>query len=320
MKRSSNELILHGVIGGLLAGLVVALWFLIVDTIAGNPFRTPASLAFSLYAQPLLQPTLRVVVMYSIVHLGVYALLGVATAWLMAVLQTTPRLLLGLCFGIVAQELVFYTAFFLSGLPPSEVVPWPNVIVANLLSGLALMAYLHRAEHAQIPLGLGVLRMHPQLTRGLITGMLGGVVVALFFFFVDLITRHPFATPGALGSAILFGASNGDAIDFTMGIVAAYTVVHFVAFAVAGIVFVAIAEQIERSPSFLLLAILTVIVLEAVVATVLAQGAQWVLGPLGVWAALIANLLAVGSMGWYVWQTHPLLRQRLRSQPVEMRV
>ncbi|HUL02246.1 MAG TPA: hypothetical protein VLV16_03320 [Gemmatimonadales bacterium] len=320
MKRSSNELIVHGVIGGLLAGLVVALWFLIVDTIAGYPFRTPASLAFSLYAQPLLQPTLRVVVMYSIVHLGVYALLGVAAAWAMVALQTAPRLLLGLFFGIVAQEVVFYTALFLSGLPPSEVVPWQHVIGANLLSGLALMTYLHRAERAQLPIGLGALKAHPQLTRGLTTGLLGGGVVALFFFFVDLITGHPFATPGALGSALLFGASNADAIDFTLGIVAAYTVVHFTAFAVAGIVFVAIAEQIERSPSFLLLAVMTVIVLEAGVAAVLAQGAQWVLGPLGVWAALVANVLAVGSMGWYVWQTHPVLRQRLGSGPVEVRV
>jgi len=320
MKRSSNELIAHGVIGGLLAGLVVALWFLIVDTIAGFPFRTPASLAFALYAHPVLEPTLRVVAMYSIVHLGVYALLGVAAAWVMAMLQTAPRLLLGLLFGIVAQELIFYTGLFLSGLPPSEVVPWKHVIVANLLSGFALVAYLHRAEHAQIPLGLGALKAHPLLTRGLVTGMLGGAVVAVFFFFVDLITKHPFATPGALGSAILFGASNADTIDFTMGIVAAYTVVHFTAFALAGIVFVAIAEQIERSPSFVLLGVLTVIVLEAGVAAALVQGSQWVLGPLGVWAALLANVLAVGSMGWYVWQTHPLLRRELGGQPVQVRV
>ena len=119
--------------------------------------------------------------------------------------------MLGLFFGIVAQELVFYTALFLSGLPPSVVVPWQHVIGANLLAGLALMAYLHRAEHAQIPLGLGALKAHPQLTRGLITGLIGAAAVAVFFFFIDLITSHPFATPAALGSAILFGASNADA-------------------------------------------------------------------------------------------------------------
>lgn len=320
MKRPGNELIAHGIIGGLLAGLVVALWFLIVDTIAGFPFRTPASLAFALHAHPLLQPTLRVVVMYSLVHFGVYALLGIAAAWAMALLHTTPRLLLGLFFGIVVQELVFYSALFLSGLPPSEVVPWQHVVGANLLSGLALMAYLHRAERAPAPIGLGAMTAHPLLTRGVVTGLIGAGAVAVFFFFVDLITRHPFATPGALGSALLFGASNNEAIDFTMGIVAAYTVIHVAAFAVAGVVFVAIAEQIERSPSFLLLALLTVIVLEAGVATLLAQGAQWVMGSDGAWLTLIANLLAVASMGWYVWQTHPVLRQRLRSRPVEVRI
>ena len=40
MKRSSSELIAHGVVGGVLAGLVVALWFLILDSLAGYPFRT----------------------------------------------------------------------------------------------------------------------------------------------------------------------------------------------------------------------------------------------------------------------------------------
>ena len=320
MKRPTNELVAHGVIGGLLAGVVVALWFLIVDTIAGFPFRTPASLAFALYAHPLLQPTLRVVLMYSVVHLGVYALLGVAAAWVMSTLHAAPRLLLGLFFGIVVQELVFYTALFLSGLPPSEVVPWQHVIGANLLSGLALMTYLHHAERAQVPLGMGVLKQHPQLTRGLITGLLGAGVVAVFFFFVDLVTGHPCATPAALGSALLFGASNAEASHVNLGVVAAYTIVHLAAFAVAGIVFVSIAEQIERSPSMLLLAVLTAIVLEAVVVMGLAQGAQWVLGAIGVWATCLANLLAVASMGWYVWQTHPILRQRLRSGPVEVRI
>src|SRR5207247_8408585 len=45
MKRSLHGLIADGVVGGVLAGLVVALWFLAVDSLAGRPFRTPAALA-----------------------------------------------------------------------------------------------------------------------------------------------------------------------------------------------------------------------------------------------------------------------------------
>src|SRR2546425_1752977 len=319
MKRASNELIAHGIVGGILAGLVVALWFLIVDGIAGYPFRTPAALAYALYVAPVIEPTFRAVAVYSVVHLGVYAVLGVAAAWVMSVLHTAPRLLLGLFFGVVVQELVFYTGLFLSGLPPSEVIPWPHVIAANIVSGLVLMAYLNRAERVGVPLGLAGLKAYPQLTRGLITGLLGAAVVAVFFFFFDLVARHPFAPPRALGFALLFGPSNHAAYDIRLGVVAAATVVHGIAFAVAGVVFVTITEQIERSPSFLLLAVMTVIVLEGVVVAALALGAQWALGAWGVWLTLVANLLAVGSMGWYVWATHPVLRQKLRGEPLSVR-
>ena len=101
--------------------------------------------------------------------------------------------------------------------------------------------------------------------------------------------------------------------------VAAYTVVHVAAFAVAGIVFVAIAEQVERTPALILIAAMAAIVLEAVVVAVMALGAQWVLGALGVWTVVAANVLAVCAMGWYVWATHPVLRRRLR-EPVQVHV
>lgn len=101
---------------------------------------------------------------------------------------------------------------------------------------------------------------------------------------------------------------------------AAYTVVHVVAFAIAGVIFVAVAEQIERTPSFLLLAILTAIVLEAVVVASLALGAQWVLGTLGIWSVCAGNLLALMAMGWYVWQRHPVLRHTLGTRPMQVRI
>ena len=102
--------------------------------------------------------------------------------------------------------------------------------------------------------------------------------------------------------------------DTRLGLVLAYTVVHVAAFAVAGIVFVAIAEQLERTPGLVLLVAMAMIVLEAVVVSAMALGAQWVLGALGVWEVVAANVLAVGAMGWYVWATHPLLQRRLREQ------
>ena len=144
--------------------------------------------------------------------------------------------------------------------------------------------------------------------------MIGAGVVALWFFVLDLAAGHPLRTPAALGAALLFGASNVAAVQTNLGLVAAYSVVHVAAFVLAGVLFVAIAEQIERTPALILLAAMAMIVLDAVVSAALALGAQWVLGTLGVWSVLVANVLAVCAMGWYVWATHPLLRRRLQEQ------
>ncbi len=320
MKRPGNPLILHGMVGGALAGLVVAMWFLVVDSIAGRPFHTPTVLANALTGQETAGGSLRLVAAYTVVHFAVFAGLGVAVAGVITALRTPPRLLFGVLFGLGAQELVFYAGLSLSGASGVALVPWPHVMAANVLSGFVFMAYLHRASRLEGPFGFGAVTGHPLLARGLTTGLVGAATVAVWFFVLDVVTGHPLRTPAALGSALLLGASNVGEIPLNLGVVAAYTVVHLAAFAAAGLVFVAIAEQVERAPALLLLVAMAGIVLEAVVVTVLAFGAQWVLGTLGVWSVLGANLLAVCSMGAQVWATHPLLRRRLRDEPIEVRI
>src|SRR6267378_4088213 len=94
MRRPAQAVIVHGVIGGLLAGFVVALWFLVADTVAGHPFRTPALLAGVLLSHEFSQVTARLVVVYTVLHFGVFPILGVGRAWLSAPFTAPPRLLL----------------------------------------------------------------------------------------------------------------------------------------------------------------------------------------------------------------------------------
>src|SRR6266568_283441 len=273
MKRVISERIVNGVVAGMLAGLVVALWFLVADVVAGRPFHTPAALASALSGRDVTTPTFRLVAAYTVVHFAVFALLGVAMAGAIAALRVPPRLLLAVPFGLVAQELVFYAGLLSSGTGRVAVVPWPQVVIANVLSGFVLVAYLHRAAREQRPLGLAALKGYPLLAQGVVTGLVGAAVVALWFFALDVAAGQLLRTPAALGAALLFGASNVAAIQVNLGIVAAYTAVHVAAFVVAGTVFVAVAEQIERAPV----------------------------------------LIVLSAMGWYVWATHPLLRRRLHE-------
>jgi len=156
MRRPVQAVIVQGVTGGVLAGLVVAFWFLVVDALAGHPFRTPALLAGVLLNREFPQATFRLVSAYTVLHFGVFALLGVVMARVSAAFAAPPRLLLGAVFGLVLQEIVFYSGLSLSGVPRLDVVPWPHVIGANIASGLVLMAYLHRAERDPPRVLLGV--------------------------------------------------------------------------------------------------------------------------------------------------------------------
>jgi len=320
MRRPVQALIVQGVTGGILAGLVVALWFLVVDLFVGHPFRTPTLLAGVLLHREFPQATFRLVATYSVLHFGVFALLGVAMAWVSAAFAAPPRLLLSVVFGLVLQEVVFYTGLLLSGAPHLDVVPWPHVFAANITSGLVLMSYLHRAERDPRPFGLAALQQRPVVMRGLVTGLVGAVVVAAWFFVRDLVAGAPLHTPAALGSALLLGAAGPADVSVSLGLVATYTVVHFAAFVVAGVALVALAEHVERVPAMAFLVVLAFIVLEALVVATLAVGAEWVLGTIGWWSVAVGNLLAVLAMGWQVWRTHPTLQRRLLHEPMHVRV
>ena len=147
--------------------------------------------------------------------------------------------------------------------------------------------------------------------RGLVAGLLGASVTAVWFFLLDIVAGRPLQTPAALGSALLFAR---DSIDMSPTVIIAYCVFHFVAFILAGILFVWLTERIERRPSFMLFALLFVILGEALALANLATYAQWGLGTLGVWSVTIANILGIAVMGWYIWATHPRLR-RLSEEP-----
>ena len=320
MSRSPHGLVVRGAAGGLLAGVVVALWFLGADSIAGQPFRTPSLLSDALFQREPGPITFQGVAAYSVLHVGVFALVGIAMAWLSAALPAPPRLLLGVVFGLLVQEVVFYSGLALSGSHGLGVVPWPHVFAANILAGIVLMTFLHRAEHDERPFGLAILRSHPLLSRGIVTGLIGAATVAIWFFLLDLANGRALYTPAALGSVFLLGSPQGGDIHVNLGVIAAYTVAHTAAFIMAGIILVAVAEMVERTPQFLAIAGMFCILLEVLVVATLALGAEWALGTIGLWAVVIGNVLAVTAMGWNIWRTHPVLRRRLLHEPFQVRV
>jgi hypothetical protein len=307
MQRSQSHALLHGAIGGVIAGLVVAFWFLNVDLIAGQPFETPARLAAAVIGGEH-APGIRLVVAYTILHLGVFAALGMIAASFIRALGVSPGLLVGAVFGLVVLTGVHYGAMLITGGRVMHVLPAVHVVVANLLGGMAMMGYLHLATRATTPIGYGVLREHKLVASGLVTGLIGAAAVAVWFLVLDVARGQPFFTPAALGAALLLGATSQAEVQVTLPMVAAYSVLHVGAFAVIGIGVEWVAERIERAPAVLRAGVLTFVLLEALFIGVVGALSQWVLGALGYWAVAVGNLLALASMAMWVLARHPRLR------------
>ena len=88
--------------------------------------------------------------------------------------------------------------------------------------------------------------------EGLIAGILGALTVALWFLVVDMMHGRPFYTPTVLGTA-LFGRGAWPAtletLPPSLEMVAMFTWVHVLAFAVIGVVAAYLIAVAERNPS-----------------------------------------------------------------------
>lgn len=155
----------------------------------------------------------------------------------------------------------------------------------------------HRRKHAVI--------RHGTVREGIIAGVLGATAVAVWFLAVDLMAGRPFFTPALLGRGLI-GILGPGHVDTTLTVVAFYTVFHYVAFAVMGIVVTAIIHLSARHPPVLGGFFMLFVAFESGF-----YGLTYVLSlrtPLHdiAWYQIgMANLLASSLMLGFLWRRHP---------------
>ncbi len=322
MQRSIPFCVFCGVVGGVIAGAVVALWFLVFDFMGGTIFSTPANLATLVLGQSLGESTatLTLVVFYTILHFGVFSILGAIAAWLLSVLNVQPGLLVGALFGIAVLSAMYYGGLLVSGANLMAILPAEQVLIVNIIGGMALMTYLHRAFQSSAPFGWRILEQSPVLFTGVTAGALAGAAVAVLFFVIDIIAGQPFHTPAALGSAVFLGAESSDAVQAGLGIIGGYTLLHFAAFMAVGVVFAWVGDRVAAYPGFWLLAVMAFIVLDGLFIGVAGLMSGRVLEALG-WGSIgLGNIVAVAVMGLWVWRHNPKLREQIAAMPEATRV
>lgn len=157
---------------------------------------------------------------------------------------------------------------------------------------------------------------HSLFREGVTAGFLGALVVAIWFFGVDLVHGHPLATPNVLGQVILFQNHDPSATIINPSAVAGYTVLHFTVFVAIGVVATALFHAAIHNPLARPALLMLFIAFEFFFAgmTLMFSAATREMFPL--WSVLLANLLAAGVMGGYLWRNHPALQRAIAHLPL----
>lgn len=146
---------------------------------------------------------------------------------------------------------------------------------------------------------------HSTVREGLIVGLLGALIVALWYLVVDTAAGRPFHTPNALGGVFFRGDANPGARAIVPSLVAGFTVLHLIAFAAVGMALTLMVHLASRH-----LALRMGLWIGLVVAFFFLAGLTYMLTAATAervppWRVVLGSLLGVVVMGWYLWRRHP---------------
>jgi len=150
------------------------------------------------------------------------------------------------------------------------------------------------------------------LEDGILTGMTGAAVVALWFLILDTARGQIFFTPSLLGSVVFLGQSPDEVISVNPFTVFAYTGLHGVLFLLAGLVIAWLFAVFERNPQFGIILLLLFLLVESILFSFAAAVFPNLVGAIGAVAVASGNLFAAVAMFWFLMRRHPSAMAQLR--------
>ena len=149
--RQTERIYEEGIAAGLVGAAVIAVWFLLLDTVVGRPLHTPTILGTAIFrgGQGLTAPegvptSVEMVVLYTWVHALVFCVIGGLAARLLAVAERQPNAGFGILLIFVVFEFGFVVVTLLFAQPVLQALTWPAVLGGNLLAAIAMGAYFWR--------------------------------------------------------------------------------------------------------------------------------------------------------------------------------
>lgn len=150
------------------------------------------------------------------------------------------------------------------------------------------------------------------LEDGILTGIVGAAVVALWFLILDTARGQMFFTPALIGSVIFLGQSPDQAVSINPYIILAYTGLHGVLFLIAGLIVARMFALFEHNPQFGIVILLLFVLFEAVLFSAAAAVFPYLIGTLGAVAVGGGNLFAAIAMFAFLIRRHPQAMSQLR--------
>ncbi len=150
-------------------------------------------------------------------------------------------------------------------------------------------------------------QQHSTIKEGLLAGLIGGLVVAVWYFAFDIGRGELLHTPNVLGQVFV-----GDTMPTVRRIVPAavvqYSLLHFAFFFALGIALTAVTHLATRNP-----ALRMGVWIGLVVGFLFFLGLLRMLSSLTdqrfpLWASVGGSLLGIAAMGYHIWRRHPGLR------------
>jgi len=158
-----QRLLREGLVTGLVGATAVAVWFLVIDLVAGQPFYTPAMLGSAVFwglrDPALVEITFPAVIGYTMLHVTAFGLVGMISAMLAALVESFPSTLFIVVVFFAIFEVGFYIVVAILAQPLLGALAWSNVAIGNLIAAAGMGFFLWRA--------------HPQIRKGLIDHPLG---------------------------------------------------------------------------------------------------------------------------------------------------
>ena len=153
-----SDLILDGLFTGMIGATLVALWFLILDSVQGRPFFTPALLGTVMLhggdaasSGPVIAPL--EIAAYTAFHFVVFIAIGFVLAWMMNLFEKFPIMFFVLLVLFLALQIGFFGLNLALGAKLLGHLPVWTGVTAHVLAA-AGMAFYQWKRHPSVMKGV----------------------------------------------------------------------------------------------------------------------------------------------------------------------